>query len=106
MRACSSHAKPGSWLINVARGALIDDRALLRAVTRRPTRRRRPRRLPRRAAAARLAALRRPNIIVTPHTSWSSGRVLDRSIELFCDNLGRFSGGEPLLNLVDPRAGY
>ena len=47
-----------------------------------------------------------PNIIVTPHTSWSSGRVLDRSIELFCDNLGRFARGEPLLNLVDPGAGY
>jgi len=47
-----------------------------------------------------------PNIIVTPHTSWSSGRVLDRSIELFCDNLGRFARGEPLLNLVDPNAGY
>ena len=32
-----------------------------------------------------------PNLIVTPHTSWSSGRVLDRSIELFCDNLRRFA---------------
>ena len=27
-------------------------------------------------------------------------------IGLFCDNLGRFARGEPLLNLVDPRAGY
>ena len=47
-----------------------------------------------------------PNLIVTPHTSWSSGRVLDRSIELFCDNLGRFAAGEPLLNVVDPGKGY
>ena len=30
------------------------------------------------------------NVIITPHTSWSSGRVLDRSIELFCENLRRF----------------
>jgi phosphoglycerate dehydrogenase-like enzyme len=101
-----SNAKPGSWLINVARGALIDDRALLRAVTDGPL------------AGAVLDAFRdeplprdsalygAPNIIVTPHTSWSSGRVLERSISLFCDNLGRFSRGEPLLNLVDPRAGY
>ncbi len=101
-----SHAKPGSWLINVARGALIDDRALLRAVSEGPL------------GGAVLDAFRdeplpadsamysSPNIIVTPHTSWSSGRVLDRSIELFCDNLRRFSRGDPLLNLVDPRAGY
>ena len=37
-----------------------------------------------------------PNVIVTPHTAWSSGRVLDRSVELFCDNLRRFAAGEPL----------
>ena len=47
-----------------------------------------------------------PNVIVTPHTSLSSGRVLDRSVELFCDNLRRFASGEPLLNRVDPTAGY
>ena len=46
-----------------------------------------------------------PNVIVTPHTSWSSGRALDRSVELFCDNLRRYTRGEPLLNLVDPRRG-
>ena len=47
-----------------------------------------------------------PNVIITPHTSWSSGRVLDRSIELFCENLDRFRRGEPLHNLVDLGAGY
>lgn len=99
-------AKTGAWLINIARGALIDDRALLRAVREGPL------------GGAVLDAFREeplpadsplwaePNVIVTPHTSWSSGRVLDRSIELFCQNLERFRAGEPLLNLVDPRAGY
>ena len=33
-------------------------------------------------------------------------RLLDRSVELFCDNLRRFASGEPLLNVVDPNAGY
>ena len=101
-----AQAKPGAWLINVARGALVDDRALLRAVREGPL------------GGAILDAFRdeplpadsplygEPNVIVTPHTSWSSGRVLDRSIELFCDNLERFRLGQPLLNLVDPRAGY
>ena len=82
--------KPGSWLINVARGRLVDERALLRALRDGPL------------GGAVLDAFREeplpaesplydvPNLIVTPHTSWSSGRVLDRSIELFCDNLRRF----------------
>ncbi|CAN5742452.1 D-2-hydroxyacid dehydrogenase [soil metagenome] len=101
-----TQAKPGAWLINVARGALIDERALLRAVREGPL------------GGAVLDAFRdeplppdsplyrEPNLIVTPHTSWSSGRVLDRSIGLFADNLGRFARGERLLNLVDPGAGY
>jgi phosphoglycerate dehydrogenase-like enzyme len=98
--------KPGAWLINVARGRLIDERALLRALDDGPL------------AGAVLDTFRdeplsasspfydRPNVIVTPHTSWSSGRVLDRSVELFCTNLRRYAAGEPLLNVVDPAAGY
>lgn len=98
--------KPGAWLINVARGRLIDERALLRALRDGPlggavldTFRDEP--LPPMSSFYDL-----PNVIVTPHTAWSSGRVLDRSVELFCDNLRRFSKGEPLLNVVDPAAGY
>ena len=98
--------KPGAWLINVARGRLIDERALLRALRDGPlggavldTFRDEP--LPPTSSFYDL-----PNVIVTPHTAWSSGRVLDRSVELFCDNLRRFAKGEPLLNVVDPAAGY
>ncbi len=98
--------KPGSWLINVARGRLIDEHALLRALREGTlggavldTFRDEP--LPPTSPFYDL-----PNVIVTPHTAWSSGRVLDRSVELFCDNLRRFAAGEPLLNVVDPAAGY
>jgi phosphoglycerate dehydrogenase-like enzyme len=98
--------KPGAWLINVARGRLIDERALLRALRDGElggavldTFRDEP--LPPMSSFYDL-----PNVIVTPHTAWSSGRVLDRSVELFCDNLRRFARGEPLLNIVDPDAGY
>ncbi len=98
--------KPGSWLINVARGRLVDERALVRALREGPM------------GGAVLDAFRDepvlpesplydvPNLIITPHTSWSSGRVLDRSIELFCDNLRRYAAGQTLLNVVDPRKGY
>jgi phosphoglycerate dehydrogenase-like enzyme len=98
--------KPGAWVINVARGRLIDERALLRALREG------------RIGGAVLDTFAEeplpsdspfydlPNVIVTPHTSWSSGRVLDRSVVLFCDNLRRFASGEPLLNVVDPAVGY
>jgi phosphoglycerate dehydrogenase-like enzyme len=98
--------KPGAWLINVARGRLIDEHALLRALRDGhlggavlDTFRDEP--LPPMSSFYDL-----PNVIVTPHTAWSSGRVLDRSVELFCDNLRRFAAGEPLVNVVDPNAGY
>jgi len=98
--------KSSAWLINVARGRLVDERALLDALR------------AGRIGGAILDTFREeplaptsafydlPNVIVTPHTSWSSGRVLDRSVELFCDNLRRYAAGEPLLNVVDPTAGY
>jgi len=98
--------RPDAWLINVARGRLIDDRALLDALA------------AHRIGGAALDAFREEplpptspfydlsNVIVTPHTAWSSARVLDRSIGLFCDNLRRYAAGEPLRNVVDAGAGY
>lgn len=98
--------KPGSWLINVARGRLVDERALVRALRDGPlggavldTFVEEP--LPSSSVFYGL-----PNVIVTPHTSWSSGRALDRSVDLFCDNLRRYARGEEMLNLVDPALGY
>jgi len=98
--------KPGAWLINVARGRLVDERALVRALREGPlggavldTFVEEP--LPPNSVFYEL-----PNAIVTPHTSWSSARALDRSVDLFCENLRRYTRGEELLNLVDPRVGY
>jgi phosphoglycerate dehydrogenase-like enzyme len=98
--------KRDAWLINVARGRLVDDTALVRALREN------------RIGGAALDTFRDeplppgspywdlPNVILTPHTAWSSARVLDRSVDLFCDNLVRFSRGDPLRNVVDPTAGY
>jgi phosphoglycerate dehydrogenase-like enzyme len=95
-----------AWLINISRGRLIVERALLRALQEGTL------------GGAVLDAFRDeplpptspfydlPIVILTPHTSWSSGRVLDRSVELFADNLRRFAAGEPLRNRVDPGVGY
>ncbi len=104
--AAIAHMKPGAWVINVARGELVDERALARAVR------------DGRLGGAVLDTFREeplppssplydlPNLILTPHTAWSSTRVLDRSVELFCENLRRYAAGQPLVNVVDPGAGY
>jgi phosphoglycerate dehydrogenase-like enzyme len=98
--------KPGAWLINVARGELVDELALARAIRDGQiggavldTFREEP--LPPTSPLYDL-----PNVILTPHTSWSSARVLDRSVDLFCENLRRYAAGMPLVNVVDPEAGY
>lgn len=104
--AAIEHMRPGAWVINVARGELVDERALARAL-----------REGRLGGAVLDTFLEEPlpptswlydvpSLIITPHTSWSSTRVLDRSVDLFCDNLRRYAAGRDLLNVVDPGAGY
>jgi phosphoglycerate dehydrogenase-like enzyme len=98
--------KPRSWLINISRGGLVDEAALIRALRMGPMGgavldafREEP--LPESSPFYRLQ-----NCIVTPHTSWSSDAVLGRTFDVFCDNLRRYRDGEPLDFVVDPDAGY
>jgi phosphoglycerate dehydrogenase-like enzyme len=100
------HMTEGAWLINIARGRLLDEMALRRALESGSI------------GGAVLDVFNEeplppdsplygtPNLIVTPHTSWSSDRVVDRSLELFAANLRRFVAGEPLHNVVDLEVGY
>ncbi|GAC1574325.1 MAG: D-2-hydroxyacid dehydrogenase [Candidatus Elarobacter sp.] len=98
--------KPTAWIVNVSRGALIDEEALVAALDRKAI-----------GGAALDAFLteplppdsplwRRPNVIVTPHRSWNTPHTLARMDALFCDNLTRYVGGEPLTNVVAPARGY
>lgn len=104
--AALARMKRTAWLVNVARGRLVDEPALLRALgagaiggavldtfTEEP--------LPPTSPFYEL-----PNVIATPLTSWSSTRVMDASIDLFCENLRRFAAGAPLVNVIDAGAGY
>jgi phosphoglycerate dehydrogenase-like enzyme len=95
-----------AWILNVTRGWIVDQAALLDAlragrlggayldVTD-------PEPLPADSELWRL-----PNVIITPHTSWASARFAERSAALFHDNLGRYLAGTPLRNVVDLEAGY
>jgi phosphoglycerate dehydrogenase-like enzyme len=101
-----NNMKPTAWLVNIARGQIIDDDALLDALREK------------RIGGAALDALAPEplpadsplwgfeNVIVTPHSSNSSPNVRPRTIALIRENLRRYKVGEPLLNVVDIEAGY
>jgi phosphoglycerate dehydrogenase-like enzyme len=97
---------PGAHLVNVARGSLVDQDALLRALDEGRVARAsldvvEPEPLP---AGHQLYA--HPNVRLTPHVSWSSPDTTRRTVELFAENLRRWRAGESLHGLVDVGAGY
>lgn len=92
-----------AWLINVSRGALVDEPELIAALH-----------------AGRLAGAvldvagqeplppesplwDAPNVVITPHVSGATTEFLD---DLVVENVRRYLAGEPLLNLIDPNRGY
>lgn len=98
--------KRNAVLVNIARGSVVDQHALINAV---------------RNGVIGGAALdvtdpeplppeselwTLDNVMITPHISGGTPRYMDRAIELFCDNLRRYLAGEPLRNVVDPERGY
>jgi D-2-hydroxyacid dehydrogenase (NADP+) len=93
-------------LINICRGEVVDEPALVEALD-----------------AGRLGGAgldvfdeeplspssplwRMPNVIITPHVAGNTPRYWQRCTDLFCDNLRRYLAGQRLTNLVDKEAGY
>lgn len=98
--------KTSAYLINVARGNVIDQKALISSlqdgrIAGAGLDVMDPEPLP---ADSPLWAL--PNVILTPHCSARSPRITERSVQLFADNLARFAAGERMLNVVDKQLGY
>ena len=96
----------GALVVNVSRGGILDEGALLSALA---------------GGRLRGAALdvfateplppehplwRHPRVLITPHVSAVTARFWDREMALILENLRRYLGGEPLANVVDLEAGY
>jgi phosphoglycerate dehydrogenase-like enzyme len=98
--------KPGAHLVNVARGAIVDQEALRRALE------------AGRVALASLDAVEpeplpaghwmygHPRVRLSPHISWNMPGAAEVLVDAFIDNVRRWRRGEPLDGLVDPAAGY
>jgi phosphoglycerate dehydrogenase-like enzyme len=99
--------KPGSVLVNVARGALVDEDALVDALRRGHLRGAVLDVFQGEPLAGDHPLWQLPSALLSPHISpVSPGRFWPRALDVFCDNWGRYVRGEPLRNLVDKHAGY
>ena len=98
--------KPGVYLVNVSRGKLIDEEALIKALQEGQI------------AGAGLDVFeveplpsgsplwKMDNVIVSPHVSGFTPSYDQRAIDLFTSNLRRYLEGMPLMNLASGKAGY
>ena len=96
----------GSYLVNVSRGKVIDEDAMIAALR------------SGKLAGAGLDVTytepcppdsplwTEPNVILTSHSAGASQHMRSRAMRLFVDNLHRYIKGEPLVNLVDKQKGY
>jgi phosphoglycerate dehydrogenase-like enzyme len=99
--------KKGSVLVNVARGEIVDEDALLDAVQRDHLRGA--------ALDVYVGEFERPpmaelwsdrRVLITPHVSNGSDENHHGGVDVFCDNLHAYRGGRPLRNVIDWQRGY
>jgi phosphoglycerate dehydrogenase-like enzyme len=98
--------KPTAFLINVSRGLLVDEAALVKALR------------DRKIAGAALDVFeeeplsrwsplwKMPQVLITPHTAFLTENVWQRHYEVFAANLKRYLTGQPLDGLIDLKRGY
>jgi len=98
--------RPTAYLVNIARGEVCDEAALVRALEEKWI-----------AGAGLDVFVQEPlpqasplwtltNAILTPHISGFTPNYEQRAVDIFCENLRRYIAGQPLLNIVDKSTGY
>ena len=97
---------PGSLVINIGRGSVVDEAALIDLL-----------------AAGRIGGASldvfaieplpldnplwdMPNVMINPHSASTSDRENGRITDIFIENIGRYLRGEPLINVFRPERGY
>jgi phosphoglycerate dehydrogenase-like enzyme len=105
-RETIARMKDGAWVVNIARGAVVDTEALVEALD-----------------AGKIGGAfldvtdpeplpqghtlwNRENVLITPHVAARAELSGERRRALMLDNMRRFGSGEPLLNVVDKEADY
>lgn len=98
--------KPSAFVVNISRGEIIDEPAMLAAVTEG------------RIAGAGLDAHHDeplpenspwwslPNVVVTPHNGATTPQTHTRGLDIFMENVERYVSGKILINVVDKQNGY
>ena len=104
--AALAHMKKAAYLINISRGPIVKENALIRALRKRSIAgaavdvfKQEP--LPSDSAWYRLE-----NVIITPHISGAFDGMFERATALFLENLKRYRAGKELFNVVDRQRGY
>ncbi len=92
--------KPGAILVNTARGGLVDQSALHRALASGRLRGAGLDVFDAEPADASHPLFRLRNVVFTPHLAWFTAETLQRSLGVFVENCRRLRAGEPLLNRV------
>ena len=98
--------KPTARLINIGRGRLVDEKALIRALDVKAI-----------AGAGLDVTYTEPlpkesplwnfeNVILSPHISGGMEDYMLQATTIFCENLRRYLDGKRLLNVVDRKRGY
>jgi phosphoglycerate dehydrogenase-like enzyme len=98
--------KPNAFLIDISRGGVIDQEALIESLQDKTFAGVALDVFPEEPLAADSPLWDMENVIITPHIAGLSSESAGRAVTLFCENLKRYLEEQPLLNEVDIKRGY
>jgi phosphoglycerate dehydrogenase-like enzyme len=98
--------KPSAVLINVGRGPVVDEKALIQALQEGWIRGAALDVFEQEPLPADHPFYGLPNVLLSPHCADHTPGWLDRAMDLFLENMACYLRGEPLRNMVDKKRGY